>query len=90
MRDDKFFQFNEEVPSIELGILLLETKLSELNEQATSPVIPYAQRFETRLFGECLKGSIDRCYQLINEHREDEVPAVLLPFAIYVKEQVHT
>lgn len=87
MRADKFFQFNKLVSSIAEGLDLMRKKLESLNEEAEQSPVPYAPGLAARLLGECLKGSIDLGDQLINEHREAEVPAVLLPFAIYVKEK---
>ena len=87
MRQDKFFQFNETVSSVEAGIALMETKLRTLNEQAQGSNVPYAQSFETRLLGECLKGSIDRCHELIKEGKPEIVVRVLFRFAISLQEQ---
>ncbi|MBP9802325.1 hypothetical protein KBC40_01920 [Patescibacteria group bacterium] len=87
MRADKYFQFDQPVSSIAEGLDLMRKKLKSLNEEAEQSPVPYAPGLAARLLGECLKGSIDLGDQLINEHREAEVPAVLLPFAIYVKEQ---
>ncbi len=86
MRDDKFFQFNEEVSSVEAGIALMEEKLRTLNEQSEGSGVPYAQSFAKRLLGECLKGSIDRCHELMKEGKADIVPRVLFRFAISLQE----
>lgn len=89
MRADKYFQFNKSVSSITEGLDLMREKLKSLNEEAEQSPVPYAPALAERLFGERLKGSIDLGDQLIKEHREAEVPAVLLPFAIYLTEQAY-